>query len=293
MKWCRYSVGGVTSFGTIQDETVIKVDGTPWGDHKATGQITPLASVKLELPVIPSTFFCVGVNYRDHVDRMAAKRGTKPAYPPRPDIGYRANNALIAHEEAIVKPRDAGEQFQYEGELVAVFGKRCRNVSKEDALDYVFGWTIGNDVSERTWQANDRTLWRAKNCDTFKPMGPWIVTDADLDAMVTTIRINGRSDRDVQDQQHDLRRADVHRGGQQVLHHRAGRRDVDGHRRRAGEHEGRRRVRDRDQRDWRAEESRRRGVATAASLPTPRSLSPQRRAAPAGARGSSSGSPRA
>jgi 2-keto-4-pentenoate hydratase/2-oxohepta-3-ene-1,7-dioic acid hydratase in catechol pathway len=73
-----------------------------------------------------------------------------------------------------------------------VFGKRCRNVSKEEALDYVFGWTIGNDVSERTWQANDRTLWRAKNCDTFKPMGPWIVTGADLDAMVTTIRLNGR-----------------------------------------------------------------------------------------------------
>jgi 2-keto-4-pentenoate hydratase/2-oxohepta-3-ene-1,7-dioic acid hydratase in catechol pathway len=191
MKWCRYSVGGETSFGTIQDETVIKVDGTPWGDHKATGQITPLASVKLELPVIPSTFFCVGVNYRDHVDRMAAKRGTKPAYPPRPDIGYRANNALIAHEEAIVKPRDAGGEFQYEGELVAVFGKRCRNVSKEDALSYVFGWTIGNDVSERTWQANDRTLWRAKNCDTFKPMGPFIATGLDPMKLTVAIKVNG------------------------------------------------------------------------------------------------------
>ena len=56
----------------------------------------------------------------------------------------------------------------------------------------MFGWTIGNDVSERSWQANDRTLWRAKNCDTFKPMGPWIVTGADIDAMVTTIRLNGQ-----------------------------------------------------------------------------------------------------
>jgi len=192
MKWCRFTVGGETSFGTIQDDTVIKVDGTPWGNHKVTGEIVPLNNVKLEIPAIPSTFFCVGVNYRDHVERMAAMRGTKPSYPPRPDIGYRANNALIAHGENIVKPRDAGEQFQYEGELVAVFGKRCRSVSKEEALDYVFGWTIGNDVSERTWQANDRTLWRAKNCDTFKPMGPWIVTGADLDAMVTTIRLNGQ-----------------------------------------------------------------------------------------------------
>src|SRR6478735_10145821 len=192
MKWCRYSHRGETSFGLIEGDNVRKVEGTPWGEHKVTGQITPLKDVKLELPVIPSTFFCVGVNYRDHVDRMAAKRGTKPAYPPRPDIGYRANNALIAHGENIVKPRDAGEQFQYEGELVAVFGKRCRNVAKEDALDHVFGWTIGNDVSERSWQANDRTLWRAKNSDTFKPMGPWIVTGLDYRKMTTTIRLNGR-----------------------------------------------------------------------------------------------------
>jgi 2-keto-4-pentenoate hydratase/2-oxohepta-3-ene-1,7-dioic acid hydratase in catechol pathway len=140
---------------------------------------------------VPSTFFCVGVNYADHVRRMAEKRGKQPEFPTQPDIGYRANNALIAHEENIVKPKDAGSEFQYEGELVAVFGRKCRNVSKEEALDYVLGWTIGNDVSERGWQASDRTLWRAKNCDTFKPMGPWIETEADLDAMQTTIRING------------------------------------------------------------------------------------------------------
>jgi 2-keto-4-pentenoate hydratase/2-oxohepta-3-ene-1,7-dioic acid hydratase in catechol pathway len=192
MRWCRFTAAGETAYGLIEGETVRKADGPPWGRHALAATGVPLNSVKLEIPVIPSTFFCVGVNYTDHVERMAARRGTKPSFPPRPDVGYRANNALIAHGEAIVKPRDASEQFQYEGELVAVFGKRCRNVSKEDALSYVFGWTIGNDVSERTWQANDRTLWRAKNCDTFKPMGPWIVTGADIDAMVTTIRLNGR-----------------------------------------------------------------------------------------------------
>src|SRR3954462_15067994 len=74
-----------------------QVEGTPWGQHTVTGQITPLANVKLEIPVIPSTFFCVGVNYRDHVERMAKMRGTKPSYPPPPEIGYRANKALIAH----------------------------------------------------------------------------------------------------------------------------------------------------------------------------------------------------
>jgi 2-keto-4-pentenoate hydratase/2-oxohepta-3-ene-1,7-dioic acid hydratase in catechol pathway len=192
MIWCRFSAEGETAYGLVEGDIVRRVEGSPFGAHTVTSSRFPLETVKLEIPVIPSTFFCVGVNYRDHVERMAARRGVKPSYPPRPDIGYRANNALIAHEENIVKPRDAGDDFQYEGELVAVFGKRCRNVSKGEALDYVFGWTIGNDVSERTWQANDRTLWRAKNCDTFKPMGPWIVTGADIDAMTTTIRLNGQ-----------------------------------------------------------------------------------------------------
>lgn len=192
MKWCRFKADGATSFGFIEGDEVIAVDGTPFGEHRATGRRYALASVKLDIPVVPSTFYCVGVNYADHVRRMAAKRGSQPVFPKQPDIGYRTNNALIAHDEAIVKPKDASDQFQYEGELVAVFGKTCRNVSKEEALDYVLGWTIGNDVSERTWQASDRTLWRAKNADTFKPMGPWIVTDADLDAMQTTIRINGQ-----------------------------------------------------------------------------------------------------
>jgi 2-keto-4-pentenoate hydratase/2-oxohepta-3-ene-1,7-dioic acid hydratase in catechol pathway len=191
MMWCRYSVGREVSYGLIEGDLVRKAEGTPWGTHTVTAQSHPLAAVKLEVPVVPGTFFCVGVNYRDHVERMAARRGTRPSFPPRPDIGYRANNALIAHEQPIIKPRDAGDEFQYEGELVAVFGKRCRHVARENALDHVFGWTIGNDVSERTWQANDRTLWRAKNCDTFKPMGPWIVTGADIDAMTTTIRLNG------------------------------------------------------------------------------------------------------
>ena len=76
MKWCRFSVTGETSFGVIEGETVVKVDGPPWGTHTMSGHIFPLDSVKLELPVIPSTFFCVGVNYRDHVERMAARRGT-------------------------------------------------------------------------------------------------------------------------------------------------------------------------------------------------------------------------
>ena len=72
-----------------------------------------------------------------------------------------------------------------------MIGRKAKNLSESEALSCVLGWTIGNDMSERTWQAGDRTLWRAKNADTFKPMGPWIETDFDLDAAQTMVRVNG------------------------------------------------------------------------------------------------------
>ncbi|HUZ74327.1 MAG TPA: fumarylacetoacetate hydrolase family protein [Stellaceae bacterium] len=192
MIWCRFQAGGKIAFGLVEGDTVTEVAGIPWGTHEATRTTHKLAAVKLLPPVIPGTFYCAGVNYRGHVIAMAKKRVVEPKFPEKPDIGYRSANALIGPGEAIVKPKDAGEEFQYEGELVAVIGKTARNVPRERALDYVFGWTIGNDVSERGWQRGDRTLWRAKDTDTFKPMGPWIVTGLDYKKMRTIVRLNGK-----------------------------------------------------------------------------------------------------
>jgi 2-keto-4-pentenoate hydratase/2-oxohepta-3-ene-1,7-dioic acid hydratase in catechol pathway len=89
-------------------------------------------------------------------------------------------------------PKDSAGEVHYEGELVAVIGKRAKGLSKEQALSCVLGYTIGNDLSERAWQSADRTQWRAKNTDTFKPMGPWIVTDIDPSTSETTVRVNDR-----------------------------------------------------------------------------------------------------
>jgi 2-keto-4-pentenoate hydratase/2-oxohepta-3-ene-1,7-dioic acid hydratase in catechol pathway len=124
---------------------------------------------------------------------MAKRRGAEPQFPPAADVGYRANNALIATDEPIVIPRDATELVQYEGELVAVIGKTARNISEERALACVKGYTLGNDISERTWQKTDRTLWRAKSADTFKPMGPAIVSGIDPQNQQIDVRINGKT----------------------------------------------------------------------------------------------------
>src|SRR3989442_5008502 len=160
MRWCRFQSGSKIAHGVIEKSTVTEVTGSPFADHARTSTTFPLSQVKLLVPVIPPTFYAAGVSYGEHVTEMAIRRGVKPEFPPHADVGYRANNALVAADEPIVIPRDATEQVQYEGELVAVIGKRCKRVSEAEALDYVFGYTIGNDVSERTWQRGDRTLWR-------------------------------------------------------------------------------------------------------------------------------------
>jgi 2-keto-4-pentenoate hydratase/2-oxohepta-3-ene-1,7-dioic acid hydratase in catechol pathway len=193
MIWCRFQDNGSAKYGIVEEDQLTVVNGEPWAEHTVTARRRNLAGVKLLPPTIPSTFFCVGLNYDAHI-RHSAERGSPVAkLPERPEVGYRANNALIGHGDAIVVPADLDDSLEAEPEIVAVIGRRLRHASRDEAREGIFGWTIGNDVSARTWQRGDRTFWRAKNCDSFKPMGPWIATDADPHDATTTMRVNGSS----------------------------------------------------------------------------------------------------
>ena len=192
MRLMKFSTQGREAYGIVEGDRVIEIAGDLFGSHERTKKIHAFKDVKVEVPLIPRTFYCAGLNYTAHVKEYAAKLGIEPDLPKKPDIGYRAVNALVAHKEPVVIPKDATEKVQYEGELVAVIGKKVKHLSEKDALSCVLGYTIGNDVSERTWQKSDRTLWRGKNADTFKPMGPWIETAVDLGKLETIVRLNGR-----------------------------------------------------------------------------------------------------
>ena len=192
MRFIRFTAAAQTSWGILEGDSVVAIRGVPFDKFERTGRAHALADVKIEVPLIPRTFYCAGLNYVRHLKEAADKRGEVPNIPTRAEIGYRAQNALIAHDEDVVIPRDATEQVHYEGELVVVIGRKAKHLSEADALSCVFGYTIGNDVSQRAWQREDRTFWRSKNTDTFKPMGPWIVTGLDPDALRVTIRLNGR-----------------------------------------------------------------------------------------------------
>ena len=188
MKWCRFDKGGHGVYGLVEDEWVTPVSGDPFGHYDTSSRRLPVAELRLLPPVLPSTFFCAGLNYRGHAQRAHYSGGQ---VPERPEVGYRANNALTGHLAPIIRPADCDEPLVAEGELVAVIGRPLRHVTPAEAKDGIFGWTIGNDVSARGWQRSDRTFWRSKNSDTFKPMGPYIVTGADPLSATTTVSVDG------------------------------------------------------------------------------------------------------
>jgi 2-keto-4-pentenoate hydratase/2-oxohepta-3-ene-1,7-dioic acid hydratase in catechol pathway len=195
MRWARIRHEGREVGGIVEDEHLALVEGGLFDGHRRTGERVGLAAAHFLPPVFPPTFYAVGYNYAGHNAQAAARTGKPgPALPERPEVGYRAQSALIGHGQTVVKPADCAGPFECEAELVAVLGRDLRRAgSRDEAADAVLGWTIGNDVSARGWQRADRTFWRAKNSDTFKPMGPWIETDTDplAPGVTTSIAIDG------------------------------------------------------------------------------------------------------
>ena len=125
MRWIKFSAAGRTAYGLVEGEQIIEVAGDPFNGYERTPRSHALEGVKIEVPLIPRTFYCAGLNYTAHIREHAEKTGGKPNIPDKPDIAYRAVNALVAHDEPVVIPRDATEKVQYEGELVAVIGSKA------------------------------------------------------------------------------------------------------------------------------------------------------------------------
>ncbi len=193
MRYARCGLEGREFYAIVEEAEVAEISDAPWRAHER-GSRHPLAAVTFLPPVIPPTFYAAGFNYKAH-NRHHEELGYDPVkVGPHPEVGYRAQSALVGHGAAIVKPSDVAGRFETEAEVVAVIGRAIKHATREQAKAAVFGWTIGNDVSARVWQHADRTFWRAKNSDTFKPMGPWIATDIDPLQSTTTVRRNGEVD---------------------------------------------------------------------------------------------------
>jgi acylpyruvate hydrolase len=136
----------------------------------APGKGVDLAKVKLLAPLLaPGKLICIGQNYLEHAKESGASKA------PFPIIFSKYNSSIVGPGEAIVIPTVVTKP-DYEGELAVVIGKRGRNISEAEALDYVGGYTVLNDVSARDWQNRTSQWVIGKTCDTFCPMGPALVT---------------------------------------------------------------------------------------------------------------------
>lgn len=185
MKIVRFEYQGQISRGILEDNDIALVscccELTP------TGETVALADVKLLAPVCPPNVLALGLNYRRHATETQMK------VPERPLLFLKANTSVTGPEADIILPALAPDEVDYEAELCIVIGKCAKNVSEEDALDYVLGYTCGNDVSARDCQLRLDGQWaRGKSFDTFCPLGPWIETEiADPDNLGIRSRLNG------------------------------------------------------------------------------------------------------
>lgn len=173
MKIIRYSDSqGHIQFGRLNfDDTAEALDGDPYSGLRPTGK--PAAVTKILAPIIPTSILCIGLNYKRH----AAESGMNA--PAQPVLFVKGVNALQNPGDPIQIPTAMpSNEVDYECELAVVIGKTCKNVKRDQALDYVLGYTCANDVSARDWQLKKGGgQWcRGKFFDTFAPLGPCLVT---------------------------------------------------------------------------------------------------------------------
>jgi 2-keto-4-pentenoate hydratase/2-oxohepta-3-ene-1,7-dioic acid hydratase in catechol pathway len=161
------------SFGVLDgDGQVAQIEGHPFGQISFTGTRFAQADIRLLSPILPSKVVGIGKNYAEHVAEM----NTGDA-PKEPLMFLKPSTSVIGPGDAIRIP-PGSTNVHHEVELAVVIGARgARNVTPEQAMASVFGYTIGNDVTERDYQRNDGQWTRAKGFDSFCPLGPWIETD--------------------------------------------------------------------------------------------------------------------
>lgn len=184
----RYALGGSSHYGLLESDTVIaRLAESPFEGLQTSGEHDLVGEVRLLAPVQQPRIFCLGYNYKAHSNEVG-----KPV-PDLPVLFMKPGTAVIGPDEAIVYPSD-GEIVHFEGELCVVIGKTARHVTEARALDYVLGYTCGNDVSDRVLQRRESAfgcLFAGKGYDTFAPLGPVITTGLDSSNLPIVTRVNG------------------------------------------------------------------------------------------------------
>ncbi len=223
MKLVTFQAGDRRTIGLLEGEQVVDLvagdDRLPadlvdliaaWSSDAvaaaaSTAPRIPLSQVRLLAPIQPrKNVIAVGRNYRDHAKEFSDSgfdASEKQMIPDNPVVFTKAPTSVIGPDEAIVLANDPTGTTDYEGEMAVVIGKRCRNAGRQDALSYVFGWTIVNDVTARDLQKRHVQWFIGKSPDTFCPMGPCVTTIdelPDIRSSWLTTTVNGEPRQRVQ-----------------------------------------------------------------------------------------------
>src|ERR1700719_3495893 len=179
-----FKSGSEFFYGEVRGDDVQVLAKPYWIAIERTGEVRKLGQLDIDLPVAPSKLIAVGLNYADHIAEMKrTPLGT-------PLIWFKASSSLLAHngEIQIAFP---DHQTDFETELTIVIGRRAKNVSAEQALDFVFGYTIGLDISDRDLKKSEKQFGRCKSFDTYTPIGPFVYAEVDVRDLSVELRQNG------------------------------------------------------------------------------------------------------
>ncbi len=180
----RFTRGGETFYGEVRADGVQRLTQAPWLGIDPDGTIANLGELQVAVPVEPSKLIAVGLNYADHIAEMKrTPLGT-------PLIWFKAPSSLLPHDGTI-EIAFPEHQTDFEVELAVVIGARAKDVSVERALEYVFGYTVGEDISDRDLQRDEKQFGRAKSFDTYTPLGPFVYTEVDVSDLPIVLRQNG------------------------------------------------------------------------------------------------------
>jgi 2-keto-4-pentenoate hydratase/2-oxohepta-3-ene-1,7-dioic acid hydratase in catechol pathway len=157
-----------------------------WIDIEPTGKVRKLSNVVIDLPVAPSKLIAVGLNYADHITEMKrTPLGT-------PLIWFKAPSSLLPHN-GLIQIAFSDHQTDFEAELGIVIGRAAKNVSVEQAHDFIFGYTVGLDISDRDLQKAEKQFGRCKSFDTYTPIGPFVYSDVDVRDLSLELRQNSQT----------------------------------------------------------------------------------------------------
>ena len=192
------SWGDVSGFGEDYNEAFFSTDGLNRLKKWLSKNILEISRIKpdtrLGSPICrPSKIICIGLNYRSHIDEIKSK------IPREPILFYKSTTAIVGHNDPLVLPKN-GSKVDWEVELAVIIGKKASYVNEEKASNYIAGYSLINDYSERAFQLEHKGQWlKGKSCDTFAPLGPYLLTADDMPEVTNLniwLSVNGERKQD-------------------------------------------------------------------------------------------------